>query len=33
MDAAEGVRSTGMRLPTQPGASSDYSAAWNEFKD
>lgn len=33
MDAAEGVRSTGMRLPTQPGASSDYAAAWDEFKD
>lgn len=34
MDAAEGVRSTGMRLPTQPSpASSDYAAAWDEFKD
>lgn len=33
MDAAEGVRSSGMRLPTQPGASSDYAAAWDEFKD
>lgn len=33
MDAAEGVRSTGMRLPTQPAASSDYADAWNEFKD
>ena len=31
MDAAEGVRSTGMRLPTQPGASKDYAAAWDEF--
>ncbi len=34
MDAAEGVRSSGMRLPTQPSAaSSDYSAAWDEFRD
>lgn len=33
MDAAEGVRSTGMRLPVQPGASKDYEAAWDEFKD
>lgn len=33
MDAAEGVRSTGMRLPTQPGASKDYAAAWDEFGD
>ena len=33
MDAAEGVRSTGMRLPTQPAASSDYADAWDEFKD
>jgi hypothetical protein len=33
MDAAEGVRSTGMRLPMQPAASSDYADAWNEFKD
>lgn len=32
-DAAEGVRSSGMRLPSQPGASTDYSAAWDEFKD
>ena len=30
MDAAEGVRSSGMRLPSQPGASGDYEAAWNE---
>lgn len=33
MDAAEGVRSSGMRLPVQPGASKDYSAAWEEFAD
>ena len=34
MDAAEGVRSSGMRLPMQPAAaSSDYADAWNEFKD
>jgi hypothetical protein len=32
-DAAEGVRSTGLRLPTQPAASNDYAAAWDEFKD
>ena len=30
MDAAEGVRSTGMRLPPQPSSSSDYAAAWDE---
>lgn len=30
MDDAEGVRSSGMRLPAQPAASSDYSAAWDE---
>jgi hypothetical protein len=34
MDAAEGVRSSGMRLPMQPSAASgDYEAAWDEFKD
>jgi hypothetical protein len=34
MDAAEGVRSSGMRLPMQPAAASgDYAAAWDEFKD
>ena len=33
MDAAEGVRSSGMRLPTQPAASSDYADAWREFAD
>lgn len=32
MDAAEGVRSTGTRLPTQPAASNDYEAAWDEWK-
>lgn len=32
MDAAEGVRSTGLRLPAQPAASSDYAAAWDEFE-
>ena len=31
MDAAEGVRSTGLRLPTQPGRSDDYESAWNSF--
>lgn len=31
MDAAEGIRSSGMRLPTQPAASEDYSKAWDEF--
>ena len=30
MDDAEGVRSTGMRLPAQPTSSPDYSAAWDE---
>lgn len=30
MDAAEGVRSSGMRLPQQPSSTSDYSAAWDE---
>jgi hypothetical protein len=30
MDAAEGVRSSGMRLPKEPSSSSDYSAAWDE---
>ena len=32
-DAAEGVRSSGVRLPKQPPASSDYAAAWDEFSD
>ena len=31
VEAAAGVRSTGMRLPTQPSATNDYEAAWNEF--
>jgi hypothetical protein len=30
MDAAEGVRSSGMKLPEAPAASQDYEAAWNE---
>jgi len=30
MDAAEGVRSSGMKLPETPAASQDYEAAWNE---
>lgn len=31
IDSAEGVRSTGMRLPTQPAAGKDdFSAAWDE---
>jgi hypothetical protein len=31
IDAAEGVRSTGMRLPAQPGAGSDdFASAWDE---
>lgn len=31
MDAAEGVRSTGLRLPAQPGRSDDYEDAWSKF--
>lgn len=32
MDDAEGVRSTGMRLPQQPGAAEDdYLGAWDKF--
>lgn len=31
MDAAEGVRSSGMRLPDQPAKADDYESAWNEF--
>jgi len=31
MDAAEGVRSTGMKLPEQPQKADDYEAAWQEF--
>lgn len=30
MDAAEGVRSSGMKLPEQPSAASSYEDAWNE---
>lgn len=29
--AAEGVRSTGMKLPEKPVQADDYSSAWNEF--
>lgn len=31
MDAAEGVRSSGMKLPDEPSKAEDYEAAWNEF--
>lgn len=31
MDAAEGVRSSGMKLPEQPQKADDYAAAWDEF--
>lgn len=31
VDAAEGVRSKGLRIPEKPVESQDYSAAWNEF--
>lgn len=31
MDAAEGVRSSGMKLPEQPQKSDDYASAWDEF--
>jgi hypothetical protein len=30
LDAAEGVRSSGLKLPTEPKASQDYAAAWAE---
>lgn len=30
LDAAEGVRSSGMKLPEAPGNAQDYEAAWNE---
>ncbi len=34
IDAAEGVRSTGLRLPVEPAAGKDdYEASWGEFKD
>jgi len=29
-DAAEGVRSSGMKLPAQPSNKDDYLAAWND---
>jgi hypothetical protein len=31
LDAAEGVRSTGMKLPEQPAASAGYEDAWKDF--
>lgn len=31
MDAAEGVRSSGMKLPEQPAKADDYEAAWDSF--
>ena len=31
MDAAEGVRSTGMKLPEKPATSSEYESAWGAF--
>lgn len=30
LDAAEGVRSSGLKLPSEPAESKDYAAAWNE---
>lgn len=30
LDNAEGVRSSGLRLPPEPAESQDYAAAWNE---
>lgn len=30
LDAAEGVRGSGLRLPTEPKDSQDYANAWNE---
>jgi hypothetical protein len=30
MDAAEGVRSSGMKLPEAPASNQDYESAWNE---
>jgi hypothetical protein len=31
MDAAEGVRSSGMKLPDQPQKADDYASAWDSF--
>lgn len=31
MDAAEGVRSSGLKLPEEPTRSDDYKEAWSEF--
>lgn len=31
MDAAEGVRSRGMKLPEKPAAATDYESAWDDF--
>lgn len=31
LDAAEGVRSSGMKLPEQPQKSDDYASAWDQF--
>jgi hypothetical protein len=31
MDAAEGVRSKGMKLPEKPNASQEYAEAWDQF--
>lgn len=31
LDAAEGVRSSGMKLPEQPKAAGDYAGAWDDF--
>lgn len=31
LTAAEGVRSSGMKLPTKPAISNDYEAAWDQF--
>lgn len=31
MDAAEGVRSSGMKLPETPQKADDYASAWDEF--
>lgn len=31
LDAAEGVRSAGLKIPEKPAQADDYEAAWNEF--